>query len=97
MKTKMNRQEWTVLVIAWVVISLAFTCCGCGTHAEITWNPVTESWDIYYHNWRPFAPENWMLEMPGGWRFSMGEQATQNAMTDKLTDAVIVLSGAGGG
>ncbi len=74
-------------VVFWVLL------CGCGTHAELKYNPVTGVWDIYYHNNRPLGPENVTLTTPNGVSLVIGEQATQNAVIGKLTDTVTMLSG----
>ena len=96
MKTKLSKLEW-VIVAVFLAIALVVLMAGCGVHVEMTYNPEKGTWDVYYANNRPFAPENATVKMPGGLEVQMGEQATQNAVVGKLTDAVVVLSGAGGG
>lgn len=87
-----------VLVIEIVVlVATLWLCCmiaGCGVWVEIEHDPETGKMTVLYENRRPFAPENATVKAPGGWEIHMGEQSTQNAVAAKLTDALVVLSGA---
>lgn len=87
-KRKETEMKKTLITIALVVLMT-----GCGVWVEIATAPdgtVT----VLYENRRPFAPENASVTTPSGWVITMGEQPTQNAAMGKLTDAVVVLSGA---
>ncbi len=66
-----------VLMVVCILLALCLGTCGCGVHAEIDYNPVTEKWEVYYANDRLFAPENVVIVAPNGWKVVMGEQATQ--------------------
>lgn len=94
-----RRISWMIVGLALlyiaVIVLVMIAFCGCGTHAELTYNPVTGVWDIYYHNNRPLGPENVTLTTPNGVSLVIGEQATQNAVIGKLTDTVTILSGVG--
>lgn len=77
-------------ILFWVLV---LGCAGCGVHAELTYNPETDTWDAYYYNGRLLGPENVTLTIPNGASLTIGEQATQNAVIGKLTDTVTILSG----
>ncbi len=69
--------NWKFVIVAALCILFWCLMLGCGTHAELAYNPVTEVWDIYYHNNRLFAPEDITIKSPDGWTFIIGEQAGQ--------------------
>lgn len=82
-------------------ITIALLMSGCGTWVEITTitdpNTGIVVVEVLYENRRPWAPENATVKAPGGWEIHLGEQASQNAATGKLTDTIMFLSGVGGG
>ncbi len=84
-----------ILFVIVVLVLVALMLSGCGVHAELTYNPETGVWDVYYHNTRALTPENITVTLPDGATLVIGEQATQNAVIGALTDRVILLSGVG--
>lgn len=73
---------WGLIGTILLVMALA---CGCGAHIEMTYNPATETYDVYYWNNRPFAPENATIKKEGDdWEVSLGEQPTQAAAAESL-------------